>query len=357
VTPFYEPAFGLGGMARASAALCRALARRGHEVAVVTAGGMEASAGDLGGVRVHRFAGPAFLERNLWPWAPALGRFLEAEADRFDIGHLHGHRSGLAWTASRALGPAGVPYALQTHGTYPHHGQRSLLKWTLDALGTSRIVAAASAVVAVSEAEARDLPRPARIVPNGVEPCGDATGATKASQPRILFVGTDRFHRKRAAALPALLRAFSGAELHVVGRVTKGLLGHFGGSVARVQLHGVLSGDALARAYAEAHVLVHPAVGEAFGLVPFEAALHGTPAVVAGGHGCGEWFGKAGGCVVPPDDPAALEAAVRSRLDDSALGKREAEAVASFARRELTWDRAAAALEAVYRELLPLRRR
>ena len=37
----------------------------------------------------------------------------------------------------------------------------------------------------------------------------------------------------------------------------------------------------------------------------------GTPAVVAGGHGCGEWFGRAGGCVVAPDDAAALAEAVR----------------------------------------------
>src|SRR5205085_1289760 len=37
VTPFYEPAWAYGGMARSSAGLCRALARRGHEVTVATA--------------------------------------------------------------------------------------------------------------------------------------------------------------------------------------------------------------------------------------------------------------------------------------------------------------------------------
>src|SRR6185503_15187989 len=37
VTPFYEPAWAYGGMVRAVAGLCRALARRGHEVTVVTA--------------------------------------------------------------------------------------------------------------------------------------------------------------------------------------------------------------------------------------------------------------------------------------------------------------------------------
>jgi glycosyltransferase involved in cell wall biosynthesis len=97
--------------------------------------------------------------------------------------------------------------------------------------------------------------------------------------------------------------------------------------------------------------LVHPAVGEAFGLVPFEAALAGTAAVVAGGHGCGEWFAQAGGCVVAPDDPAALLHAVRARLHDPALAASEADAVASFTRAHLTWDRAALAVEALYREV------
>ena len=37
MTPFYEPAWAYGGMVRASAALCRALAGRGHQVTVATA--------------------------------------------------------------------------------------------------------------------------------------------------------------------------------------------------------------------------------------------------------------------------------------------------------------------------------
>jgi glycosyltransferase involved in cell wall biosynthesis len=117
-------------------------------------------------------------------------------------------------------------------------------------------------------------------------------------------------------------------------------------------VRGVLSGDALAAAYAGADLLVHPGVGEAFGLVPFEAALAGTAAVVAGGHGCGEWYGRAGGCVVPPDDVARLSAAVRERLAAPDRAAAEALATASFAREHLTWDRAATAMESVYARAL-----
>ena len=148
--------------------------------------------------------------------------------------------------------------------------------------------------------------------------------------------------------LPQLLEAIPEADLHLVGRFRPRFLRRFAPFGNRTTARGVLAGDALAAAYADADVVVHPAVGEAFGLVPFEAAFAGTAAVVAGGHGCGEWYGRAGGCVVPPDDPAALAAAVRARLADPGTAGREAEAVAAFARRQLTWDQAALAMESVY---------
>ena len=174
------------------------------------------------------------------------------------------------------------------------------------------------------------------------------------ARPRLLFVGTDR-PQKRGQLLPLVLRALPGADLHLVGRFGPRFLRLFAALGARVTACGVLAGAALAEQYASADVVVHPAVGEAFGLVPFEAALAGTAAVVAGGHGCGEWFGRAGGCVVRPDDAGDLVAAVRARLDERARARDEARSVAEFARRHLTWDKAAAALESVYGDVLGAR--
>ena len=104
-------------------------------------------------------------------------------------------------------------------------------------------------------------------------------------------------------------------------------------------------------AYANADLVVHPSVGEAFGLVPFEAAFAGTAAVVAGGHGCGEWYALAGGCVVPPDDAQALLEAVAARLRQPELASQEANRVAGFAKSRLTWAAAAEAFERVYMEI------
>jgi glycosyltransferase involved in cell wall biosynthesis len=190
------------------------------------------------------------------------------------------------------------------------------------------------------------------VIPNGVERCGEPSGAgPPRPRPQLLFVGSDRF-QKRGHRLTSLLAAVPEADLHLVGRFGPGFLARFRRFGDRVRVRGLLAGGDLADAYAGADLLLHPAVGEAFGLVPFEAALAGTASVVAGGHGCGEWFARAGGCVVPPDDAEALECAVAARLADVELRQREARAVAAFARAELTWDRAARAIEDVYRDVL-----
>lgn len=347
VTPFYEPAWAYGGMVRAVAGLCRALVRGGHEVTVVTAllDAAHPRLETLDGVRVRRV--PAMLKRVLAPWAPGLRGLLKSELEYAQVVHLHGLRSGMAVSTYRACEAAGRPWVLQPHGSLPHHDRFVLLKLAFDGLWGRRMLHLAHSLVAVSQAEARDLAREAHVVPNGVDPMGSAVRSERPGFYRILFVGNDS-PQKRSDLLPDLLAELPAVRLQVVGRFGRRFARRFGPFANRVTLSGPLHGQALASAYASADLLVHPAVDEAFGLVPFEAALLGTPAVVAGGHGCGEWFGKAGGCVVAPDDAPALAAAVQSRLSDRAAGEREAAAVAEFARRELTWDRAARAMEAVY---------
>ena len=347
VTPFYEPAWGYGGMARAAAGLCRGLARGGHQVTVVTALLDEAHPREerADGVRVCRL--PSIFRGALVPWAPALRRFLEAELPATDLVHLHGHRSGLSVTASRLARSARVPFVLQPHGTFPHHHQRRFAKAVFDGLWGRALLEAATAVVAVSVAEAAELPRAADVVANGVEPPPLPRSPRRAGGASLLFVGSDR-PQKRARLLPQLLTAIPKARLELVGRYGARFRRGLRSFADRVRVTGVVDPAGGGEAYARADLVVHPAVAEAFGLVPFEAALAEVPAVVAGGHGCGEWFGRAGGCVVPPDDAASLIDAVRVRLADRERAQAEARAVAAFTRRELTWDRSAAALTALY---------
>ncbi len=356
VTPFFEPAWEYGGISRATSGLARALAQAGHDIVVMTtrwhAG--HAAAETLDGFAVRRFQSPSWLRRRLFPMAPGLEAEIIEEHRHapFALAHLAGHRSGLAYATGRTLRKMGVPWVVQPHGTHPHHGSRRWLKWTVDRIFAGRLLRDAAAVVAVSNAEAADLPRPAIVIPNGVSSVGTTAGmAACRKEGLLLFVGNDS-SQKRGVVLMDVLSSLPETRLDLAGRFGGRFRAQFDGFGARVRWLGVLGGSDLAAAYQDATLIVHPASGEAFGLAAFEAALHGTAAVVAGGHGCGEWFGQAGGCVVPPGDTEALCGAVRERLRSRDLRAREVAAVAAFVRSRFRWADVARQHAGLYATLL-----
>jgi glycosyltransferase involved in cell wall biosynthesis len=90
----------------------------------------------------------------------------------------------------------------------------------------------------------------------------------------------------------------------------------------RVTFAGPRTGAALDRSYAGADLLVLPSRAETYGMVVLEALARGLPVVAtdvggvteALGHGAG---GVRPGLLVPPDDAAALAAALRTWLGDA----------------------------------------
>ena len=85
----------------------------------------------------------------------------------------------------------------------------------------------------------------------------------------------------------------------------------------RAAFPGPLTGTALARAYARADLLVLPSRAETYGMVVTEALARGVPVLAADVGGVSEALGWR--LLVPPDDPAALGAALRRWLEDPAL--------------------------------------
>jgi glycosyltransferase involved in cell wall biosynthesis len=347
VTPFYEPAPSYGGIARAAAGLARAQVRAGHQVTVATAMLERDAAREeaIAGVRIIRFPGATFWRNRLVADGRGVDRFI-GTLD-VDLAHLHGSRSLIVVRSCSALQRARVPWVLQAHGTLPCHGQRSAAKRVFDLVcGGAQVVRGARALLAVSEAEARDLPRASSVVGNGIELAGGRC-PSKAASEGMLFVGSDA-RQKRGLSLRTMLDALPDTALRLVGRFSRGFVRRFQPWAARVTVLGPLHDGALMAEYRRARVLVHPSVGEAFGFVPFEGALCGTPAVVMGGHGCGEVFGRAGGCVVPSAAPEAFLGAIRERLADQALGMREAARVAEYVEAYLTWDAVERRVASVY---------
>jgi glycosyltransferase involved in cell wall biosynthesis len=90
----------------------------------------------------------------------------------------------------------------------------------------------------------------------------------------------------------------------------------------RIQLSGVLTGAALSHAYTTADLLVVPSRSETYGMTVTEAFAHGLPVIATTAGGLPEAFGPATaggigpGQLIPPDDPAALAAALGDWLGD-----------------------------------------
>jgi glycosyltransferase involved in cell wall biosynthesis len=113
---------------------------------------------------------------------------------------------------------------------------------------------------------------------------------------------------------------------------------------------GFLPDEAIPRLMAEATLVALPYRKIDSSGVLATALGHGRPAVVTDVGGLGNPIRDFGaGRVVPPEEPQAFAAALRELLAEDELAK--AYAGAQKARHALTWDAAAAAHEAVYREV------
>jgi glycosyltransferase involved in cell wall biosynthesis len=120
----------------------------------------------------------------------------------------------------------------------------------------------------------------------------------------------------------------------------------------RVTLAGALTGADLAAAYANADLLVLPSRHETYGIVASEALARGVPVLATDVGGVRESLGVAGegavpGLLVPPDEPAAMAAALRDWLSSEEQRTRLRHLAAERRSTLEGWDVAAAAVEDV----------
>lgn len=378
------------------ARLATRTAAQGHSVLVVAPHAPGAAGAEvMDGVRVQRFRyGPDALERVAYrgdlhrrslldPLAvlgvPALvasfGIAVRREIRRFTPDLVHAHwwfPGGTLALAGRPGAGAGagrggpVPVIVTCHGSDVRLLDRG---GPVRAMG-ARTLCAASAVTCVSQFLARDVERavPALggkvrtiYMPLDTAPFDAVRGAARAAPPRILFVGNlvegkgtavllDAFAKLRRQGIDCRLRIVGGGveEARLRARAAAA------GVADHIEWAGFVPHDRIAGEYAAATVVVLPSrgQGEGLGLVLGEALLSGTAVVGTPAGGIPEVvIDEQTGLIARDGDADHLAAQLSRVLTDRTLRERLTAAGEAHAGSLFAPDRAAAAFEALYREV------
>ncbi|MGZ4472498.1 MAG: glycosyltransferase family 4 protein [Nocardioidaceae bacterium] len=128
------------------------------------------------------------------------------------------------------------------------------------------------------------------------------------------------------------------------------------GIADRVTFTGPRTGDALSASYAAADALVLASRDESYGMVVTEALARGLPVIASRVGGVPEALGRAPdgprpGLLVPPDEPAALAAALRRWLADGSLRSSLRSAARSRRTTLAGWPRTAERISCVLAEV------
>lgn len=249
---------------------------------------------------------------------------------RFDIVHVHEPMTPmLPWAVLRHSRSVNIGTFHASRAADDTHAGYALGKPIIEPL-FNRL----AGLIAVSEA-ARDmvaqyLPGEYRVIPNGVDvarfgaPDVEPLPQFADDRPTVLFVG--RLEKRKGFKF--LLRAFiqtqrqiPDARLIVVGGYetrTEVTYREFAAEHGLQEVHfiGRVSDPELARYYASADVFCAPSIGfESFGIVLLEAMAAGVPVVASDILGYRTVLTQGSeGLLVPPEDSAALAAALVSLL-------------------------------------------
>jgi glycosyltransferase involved in cell wall biosynthesis len=354
-------------------ALCAALARRGHDVSLLTSrflhGPTPAPRGYereevflplSGWLLASRPRSPLRVPLKAAEYGPSAWRALRrARALRADVVHFQWlplPRLDQRWLGRLA---SEVPTVFTAHDVLPRRSAAQIDTW--------REIFRTVARVVVHSERARDTLAGLGVEPERIavidHPVFDDPGSPAPAAPNgttLLFFGLIREYKGLDVllrALPEIARRVPEARLVIAGdpidpvESLQALAGELGVADRVDWRLRFVPREEIAALMATATVAVLPYRQIDASGVLADALGHGRPAVVSDLGQVGETVRRFGaGATVPPEDPAALAAAC-ARL----LGDREALAAAfagvEKARAALTWDAAAEAHERLYESI------
>lgn len=339
-TPFLYPAIAYGGAARAAYDLASSLKELGHDVAVITTDVWDAH---------HRFNGTPHVSpfevyrlknvsNSMAYWCQfytplGFNKINDVLADA-EVLHLHTYRNLLNDRLARLAYQRKLPFVVTGHGTIPIMDRFFKIKRVYDACIGQWQLNHAAGFIAVSESEKLrmekfGLPHKIiKVIPNGTTTMpaaapGDFRKKWKISNDKkiILFLGRitaqKGIHHIVEAFQPlreSSVLVIAGNDMGYENQIKK--LIHELKLESAVIRTGILGDEEKAAAFTDADVTVYPAHDEAFGLVPAESILCGTPVIVCDTSGFAELIKKHdGGEIVSWGDVSSLKNAIQMCLD------------------------------------------
>jgi len=390
VTQSYAPFFEYGGPPAKVKALAEGLARRGHEVTVLTADwgldrrlaespGDSAAEASPFGRRLRTKGVTAEYLANWWhfrtlSWNPALSRYLNARLKDFAVVHIFGLYDLLGPRVARESRKRNIPYIVEPIGMYVPIVRNIRLKRLYHRMWGREMLEGAAAIVATAEQE-RDELIAGRIAEdkimlrrNGVDvpPRMPERGLFREKlgigneAKLILFLG--RLSAKKSPDL--LLKAFAGlakeealrnTHLAFVGPDESGMKSKIAEMARQSEIAGQvhfsapLDGERKWAAYRDADIFVLPSQNENFGNTAAEAVAAGTPVVVTDQCGIAPLLKDTAGLVVRHEEKD-LAAALRFLLQDTGLYANLQQGCARIVQ-QLGWDEPVLAMEIIYSRL------
>jgi glycosyltransferase involved in cell wall biosynthesis len=360
-----------GGASNASSYLAGQLAKLGQQVTVLTAAYRALPREEtIDGVRIFRLPGlrrqadrSTTAEQIIFMLsASVLGLFKVRRLRPDVVLAFFGAPSGVAaWIWSRFFR---LPYIVSLRGgdvpgfrPYDFARQHRLLGPWL-----RHVWRRAGAVVANSEglrqlAIGFEPQVPIQVIPNGVDLTAFHSGQRKWAPPRLLFVGRIVYQK----GLDLLFEALGQLQdlpwqMDLVGDGPRvpGLREYAAslGLADKIRFLGWLSRAELPKIYQQANLFVYPSRHEGMPNAVLEAMASGLPVLATRIAGNEELVSAETGVLVPPEDAAALQAALEALLVDAGLRQRMGSAARQRVEQNYSWHGVAQAYLDLMRKIV-----
>ncbi|MGC9516139.1 MAG: glycosyltransferase [Methanomicrobiales archaeon] len=387
VTPFFKPSWEAGGPPRVAYDTSKSLLERGHEVTVFTTDGFKYRLDveknkpvDVDGIKTYYFRNISnYLTRNMNFLTPYyLPMVAREEIKKYDVIHIHEHRTLLAVIVHYYARKYDVPYVLQPRGSAPLLG-KNRQKMIFDKLYGDNIVHDASHLIFTSPMEEektketfpfiRDIRK--TIIPNAIdtdyyndlpeEGLFQAQYNLSDQERIILYMG----RINKIKGLETLLQSFKSLQENV-SESKLVLVGPDDGYIQELMLlidkfnlneqviiTGALDSKDKLSAYVDADIFVLPSSYESFGNVVFESLLCETPVIVSLNCGCADIIDTAScGLTFKYGAVADLKDKMNYLISNPEKGKEMVANGQEYVWKYLTQERIISQVEEIYQELV-----